>query len=77
MKVKVKLYNEFKQYGQDDKNVFFMELEPETSVTQLLADLHIPPTVKRVVLINGRRAVEDKRLSPNDTVVLFSPVVGG
>ncbi len=77
MEIQVKLYNDFKRYAQANQNVFSMKIEAGASVNQLLADLQIPSSVKRVVLVNGRRVNEGTRLSSGDTVVLFSPVAGG
>jgi sulfur carrier protein ThiS len=77
MEVEVKLFNLLRQYSPCDQNVFPVRLPLGASLQELLERLKIPPTVQRIVLVNGRRADETARLSPHDTVVLMSPIEGG
>ncbi len=77
MKVEVKLYNELKRYAPGDQNVFKLTLTPGTTVGDVLDTLNIPSTLHRVILLDGRRAVEETQLEPQSTLVLFSPVSGG
>lgn len=77
MEVEVKLFNLLRQYSPCDQNVFPVRLPHGASLEELLERLRIPPTIQRIVLVNGRRVDETTRLSLNDTVVLMSPIEGG
>jgi len=39
--------------------------------------LGIPPETERVILINGRHAKGDTRLSEGDSLTYFPPMTGG
>ena len=55
MKVEVKLFDLLRRYAPDNQNVFHVQLQPGVSVGELLEKLQIPPSVRRIVLVNGRR----------------------
>ena len=77
MKIEVRLFNELQHYKRGEKNIFQIELNPGSSVNDLLEELKIPNIAEYVVLVNGKRVFEKTLLNNNDTLVLFSPVAGG
>ena len=77
MKVIVKLYNELRRYGPDDRTVFPIQLPREASVGEVIKRLGVPPAVPRTVLINGRRVDDQAPLAEDDEIVLMSPIEGG
>ena len=54
-----------------------MEVEEGTTCTDLLAALHIPENLPKVILINGRVRKEDNLLQEGDEVSILPPVEGG
>jgi len=46
-------------------------------VGTVLAQLRVPPEVKKVTLVNGRHRSEDHLLRTGDTLVFFPPLEGG
>lgn len=77
MEVEVKLFNLLRRYSPCKQTVFPVQLSLGASLDELLKRLNIPPTVQRIVLVNGRRVSEKALLSHDDTVVLMSPIEGG
>lgn len=77
MKVEVKLFDLLRRYAPDNQNVFHVQLQPGVSVGELLEKLQIPPSVRRTVLVNGRRVEDKTLLSSDDTLVIMSPIEGG
>jgi sulfur carrier protein ThiS len=77
MEVEVKLFNLLRRYSPCGQTVFPVQLPLGASLKGLLRRLGIPPAVQRIVLVNGRRVGEEALLSPDDTVVLMSPIEGG
>jgi hypothetical protein len=47
-----------------------------TKVQEVLHILKFPDTVERVILVNGRYSESDKKLSPDDFIILFPPMTG-
>ncbi len=54
-----------------------MEVEEGATCTDLLAALHIPGNLPKVILINGRVKKEDNLLQEGDEVSILPPVEGG
>lgn len=77
MEVQVKLFNQLRGYAPGRQTDFSIELPNGASVSSLLQQLEIPPTIQRTILVNGRRVEEKALFSPGDEVVLMSPVEGG
>lgn len=78
MRIKVKLVNRFREYGQNklSKNNY-LEVEGNYTVKDLLKYLNIPQEVNKLVLVNGRDVDEDKELADGDKVVIYNMVAGG
>jgi molybdopterin converting factor small subunit len=77
MKIHVRLYVNLKAYAPGKETGFHVDLDPGATVKDLMGALKIPDTVKRVVVVNGRRARDNSILQPDDAVTLFPPLEGG
>ncbi|MGE5405505.1 MAG: MoaD/ThiS family protein [Candidatus Saccharibacteria bacterium] len=74
MKVKFKVIGELKRrIGQAAGTV---DIKGEPSVEQLLQSLNIEDQ-ELIVMLNGIKAAQDKRLSEGDEVVLIPVAIGG
>jgi len=74
MKIKVKLYGDFLQYGPEES---FIDIEEGTSVEDLLNQLGISERAYIIVLVNLKRVWLEEKLKEDDVVSIFSPVGGG
>jgi molybdopterin converting factor small subunit len=73
MVVEVKLFATFRENLFKEKQ---MELGEVASPSDILAELNIPTDLVGILLVNGRSASLDKKLTPNDVVAIF-PAIGG
>ena len=80
MKVRVKFIAIYRKHLPPDVtgNQFEVEIEPGTTVGELLAPYEIPLDLTSVILVNGH-TVEDygQALADGDQVATFSAVAGG
>ncbi len=74
--VTIKLFSTLRQYSRGGKE-FSLSWHPNMPVQEVLDILKIPDTVERVILVNGRYSESDKKLSCDDTIILFPPLTGG
>jgi sulfur carrier protein ThiS len=83
MQVTVKLFAILGKYlpPHATHNEVQMDIAADTSVAQLLHQLHVPRELSQVVLINGTyihpRDHEHTTFSPGDEFAVFPPVAGG
>jgi molybdopterin converting factor small subunit len=79
MKIEVKLFSFLcKLIGKDENRYFFStEIGEGSTVLDLLAALHIPQGIPKVILINGRVKDEKTPLQEGDEVSILPPVEGG
>ena len=77
MQVHVDAYANLRQYSPAGGGSFDLTLDSDATVRSIIEVLHIPRTVKMVILVNGRRAAEDTRLNAADKITLFPPIEGG
>jgi molybdopterin synthase sulfur carrier subunit len=77
VKVQVKLFAHLRQYAPGDEATFELELDPGTTVAELIKTLGIPPKVNRVFWVNGLHAEADTKLGDGDTVFIHPPASGG
>ena len=77
MQVRVETYANLRQYSPTGGGSFNLNLSAGAAVSSIIEALDIPRTVKMVILVNGRRAVEDTRLETNDKNTMFPPIEGG
>ena len=83
MKLKVKLYATLGEYlpAGAERNVANMDIPPDTSVATLIEQLHLPPELAHLVLVNGNFIPPGERatttLSPGDEFAVWPPIAGG
>jgi molybdopterin converting factor small subunit len=77
MKVSIELYSTLRPFAPDPSGKAGVELGRGSRIRDLILTLGIPDKTKRVILVNGRVAGEERELAEGDTVVLFPPVEGG
>lgn len=69
-------YRRFLPEGHDAQAGYTHEVPPGAQVSDVLADLPIPPNDVFTLLVNGRHAKRDQILQPGDVIAIF-PAVGG
>jgi len=79
MKIELCLYASLGRYlpGKKEGNCCIVEVEPGTTIRELLLRLHIPPEARRIIFLNGIHARGDEVLKDGDRVGAFPPVAGG
>jgi len=79
MKIEVRLFSFLcKLVGKDENRYFFsMEIGEGATCADLLAVLHIPQNLPKVILINGMVKDEKVLLHEGDEVSILPPVEGG
>ena len=79
MKIEVRLFSFLcKWVGKDENRYFFStEVGEGATVLDLLAALHIPQNIPKVILINGMVKDERAPLQEGDEVSILPPVEGG
>ena len=75
MKIRVKLYGEFRKAAPSPD--FPFELEEGATVKELATKLRLPETMYKMALVNGFRVRDDWKLKDGDEVHIFQPVGGG
>ena len=77
MKVQISMYATLKQYAPGNQGNFELILADRATVKTLIERLKIPPTVQKVILINGRLVEDGTRLADGNQVTIFPPIEGG
>jgi len=83
MQVTVKLFATLGKYLPPNAkhNEVQMDIADDTSVSQLIRQLDLPPELSQVVMINGIYIDPDDRdhttFSPGDEFAVFPPIAGG
>lgn len=79
MRVGVRLFANLREFAPDTAHgaAFVMELGDHEPLQSLLAALHLPEHLPKIVLINGRFISEETLLIEGDTVSIFPPLIGG
>ena len=79
IRVEVRLYASLEKARPPLKagDPFFVELEAETSVRQLVETLGIAPESVQLIFVDGVARGLDHVLSGGDRVALFPPIGGG
>ncbi len=54
-----------------------MEVEPHTTVNDLLLKLDLPPQLSKIVFLNGVHAHGNEEFKEGDRLAVFPPVAGG
>jgi len=74
MTITLKLFATLKKYGSE---ISEKEIEPGTSVGEVIADLKIPENICHLRIVNNVHVPLDHILRDGDTLALFPPIAGG
>lgn len=79
MKVELRLYASLGRYLPDTRegNSCIIDVDPGTTIQELLHKLSIPPEAPKVIFLNGVHAGGDEVLKEGDRLGAFPPVAGG
>jgi molybdopterin converting factor small subunit len=79
MNVTIKLFASARRYIPEngDGNSCSLEMKSGASVEDLVARIGIPPTMPKMVLVNGLHSNNSRKLSEGDVVSIIPPIAGG
>jgi molybdopterin synthase sulfur carrier subunit len=79
MKINLNLYASLAEYLPDKVrgNPNVLELSAETTIKQLIEQLHIPLDTPRIIFLNGTHAPLEALLNDGDRLGMFPPLAGG
>jgi len=79
MKINLNLYASLAEYLPDRArgNPNSIELPEETTIRQLVEQLHIPLDTPRIIFLNGAHAPLEALLNEGDRLGMFPPLAGG
>lgn len=79
MQVKIKLFATLRDYlpKESDGKSCQMDIDEKTTIDQIIAQLHIPGDIPKIILVNGRNGSLNQTLKADDEVSIFPPVAGG
>ena len=79
MQVKIKLFATLRDYlpKESDGKSCQMDIDEKTTIEQIIAQLHIPGDIPKIILVNGRNGSLNQTLKADDEVSIFPPVAGG
>ena len=79
MRVEVHLFATLERFlppGSRD-GVAILDVPEGSTASDVAARLGIPPGFERVLLVNGREAIPERRLAHGDVLDLYPPLAGG
>ena len=74
-KIRLKLYATLRKFGPDDNDD--LDIEPGSSVNDILKQLGIPDTDAKLIFINGKKGSINTILKGGERLGIFPPVGGG
>lgn len=77
MKISIRLFANLRSFSPSPDGCEELDLAEGSTVGSVSEALGIPPETERVILINGRHAKGDTRLSEGDSLTYFPPMTGG
>lgn len=79
MQVKIKLFATLRDYlpENSDGKSCQVDIDEKTTIEQIIAQLHIPGDIPKIILVNGRNGSLNQTLTAGDEVSIFPPVAGG
>lgn len=79
MKIDFILYASLTRFvpGSVAGDLIQLEIQPKTSVNDVLRQVGLPTETSLILLINGRSAVRSQELHENDRLAVFPTIAGG
>lgn len=79
MRVNVTLHAILSEYKPQttDGTSFMIEIEPKSTIAELLKVLHIPEDSATIFLVKGKLKKQTEVLEEGDIIDLFPPIAGG
>lgn len=79
MKIDFILYASLTRFvpGSVAGDLIQLEIQPNTSVNDVLRQVGLPTDISLILLINGRSAVRSQELHENDRLAVFPTIAGG
>ncbi len=79
MEVKIRLFGNLGSHLPEggSRSFFTRVLDEETTIRDLVKELHIPEEIYFIVVVNGMRVTPEHRLRDGDEVNMFRPTGGG
>ena len=74
MHIQVKLFATLKENRFDVKD---FDISPGLTIEEIIGMIGIPSTTVMLILVNGRHAERDTKLTEGATLALFPPIGGG
>lgn len=77
LRITVQLLANLRTYAATEEECFPLTVANQETVATFLDRFGFPPTLKPIVVVNGRPAKPTTQLSNDDHVLVFEPVTGG
>jgi molybdopterin converting factor small subunit len=79
MEIEVKLFATLRDYLPKGSGRFSckVEIDDHTRIQDILAKLHLPEEIPKIILVNGIHGKKEQTLKEGDVVSIFPPVAGG
>ncbi|MFB3885202.1 MAG: MoaD/ThiS family protein [Thermodesulfobacteriota bacterium] len=79
MEIEVRLFATLRDYlpKGSGRFSFKMEVDGHTRVQDVLAGLHLPDEIPKIILVNGIHGKKEQVLKEGDVLSIFPPVAGG
>ena len=78
MKVEVRLFANLRDFmAKDKRGLDIIELDNSGTVEDLLQTLKIPEDNPLIIMVNGKRELNNIRLKEGDRIGIFPPIGGG
>lgn len=77
MHIQVKLYSHIKRHAPNGQAVFHLDMPEDSTVAHVIKHLQLDDQVPKVILVHGRPAQMDAKLSDKDIIAVFPVTEGG
>ena len=78
MNITIKLFATLRKYSSDTTTgTSVLTLKEGMSVQEVLEQLHLPPDIPKIILVNGLQRSSADVLEDGDILSVFPPIAGG
>ncbi|MGI6227741.1 MAG: MoaD/ThiS family protein [Peptococcales bacterium] len=78
MHVEVRLFATLRDlFPPEKRGIDIIQLEKGSTISDLINHIKIPQDTPLIIMVNGRRQLEDVELKDGDRIGIFPPVGGG